>query len=222
MSVRPGLAPSASSAQGQLIFPERDGQPMGETGFHVKGILALVAALESRYRQQEAYVGANMFVYYDPSDPAEVVCPDVFVAFGVRRGERRIWKAWEEGKVPDVVFELTSKSTRREDRYTKPAVYESLGIREYFLFDPEGDYLKPRLQGFRLTEDGYQALSGERLSSEALRLEIFAEDYLLRLYDPASGEVLRTPAEHEAAARNAEVELARLRAELERLKKGEK
>jgi len=140
----------------------------------------------------------------------------------VRRGERRIWKAWEEGKVPDVVFELTSKSTRREDRYTKPAVYESLGIREYFLFDPEGDYLKPRLQGFRLTEDGYQALSGERLSSEALRLEIFAEDYLLRLYDPASGEVLRTPAEHEAAARNAEVELARLRAELERLKKGEK
>jgi len=212
-----GSVQSSAPTQ-ELVFPESDSKPMGETGFHVKCALAIIAMLESRFRRQDVYVGAYMFVYSDPADPSEVVCPDVFVVFGVRPGERRTWKVWEEGKAPDVVFELTSKGTRHEDRYTKPAIYEELGVREYFLFDPEGDYLNPRLQGFRLADSGYQPLTGERLHSERLGLELLIEDRLLRFHDPATDQMLRTPAEYEEATQAAEAEITRLRDELARLR----
>lgn len=202
---------------------------MGESGIHVKRVIAIVTALESHYRRRaDVYVGANMFVYYDPADPALVVCPDVFVAFGVSSGERRTWKVWEEGKAPDVVFELTSKSTRKEDQYTKPAIYEELAVGEYFLFDPLGEYLRPSLQGFRLTADGYQPLAGERLASGLLGLELSLEGNHLRFSDPSTGSVLRAPAEYEDLARAAEAratateeEARRLRQELERLRRGQ-
>lgn len=38
--------------------------------------------------------------------------------------------------VPDVVFEILSGSTRSRDRGEKKAIYESNGVREYWLVDP--------------------------------------------------------------------------------------
>jgi len=209
---------------------------MGETGFHVHCAIAIVNALSGRYRAAgNVYVGAKLFVYFDPGDPSKVVCPDVFVALGVSPHERRIWKVWEEGKGPDVVFEITSKGTRKEDRYVKPDKYEDLGVREYYLFDPLGEYLKPRLQGYQLAEAGYQPVASadaDRLTSEILGLELFALDNLLRFYDPATGKTLPLYAELEETAREAEeraqaeaaaraqaeARLAALEAELRRLR----
>ena len=50
-------------------------------------------------------------------------------------GNRRIYKLWEEGRAPQVIFEVTSRSTRREDLRSKHDLYERLGVSEYFLFD---------------------------------------------------------------------------------------
>ena len=62
--------------------------------------------------------------------------------------------AWKEhGRLPAVVFEFTSRKTQREDTDTKLPLYErTLRTPEYFLFDPTGDYFRPRLQGYRLPE----------------------------------------------------------------------
>ncbi len=203
-----------------LVFPETDGQPMGETGFHIKCIIAIVNALEGRYRgRTDVYIGADMLLYYTPTEPGDMVSPDVFVAFGVGAHERRTWKLWDESKAPDVVFEITSKSTRKDDQYIKPLIYEELGVPEYFLFDPLGEYLKPhRLQGFQLIEGGYQPLTGDRLTSNVLGLELMVKDDFLRFYDPAAKLLLPTTAELETVAREAEAEAARLREELARLR----
>ena len=48
-----------------------------------------------------------------------------------------------------MVFEITSRGTRLEDLGTKRALYAMLGVREYFLYDPLGEYLQPPLQGYR-------------------------------------------------------------------------
>jgi hypothetical protein len=103
------------------------------------------------------------------------------------------------------------------------------------MFDPTGDYLKPRLQGDRLVGDRYLRLEpvGGRLYSEQLGLELVQEGESLYLYDPVRKERLPTAleqarraesadrrAEEEAAARAAaEAETARLRAELEALRR---
>src|SRR5574341_1212977 len=120
-----------------IEYPESDGQPMGETGFHVSLIANFLTMLRAYLRNRtDVYVGANMFIYYRQGDPRKSVAPDLFIAFGVSEHERRVWKVWEEGKGPDVVFEFSSRETWDEDLGSKKGLYEWMGVQEYFLFDP--------------------------------------------------------------------------------------
>ncbi|MBI4768830.1 MAG: Uma2 family endonuclease [Chloroflexi bacterium] len=217
---------------------------MAETGYHVTLIAYFLAMLRSLFRdRKDVYVGANMLMYYREDDPRRSVAPDVFVVFGVPGHERRVWKVWEEGKGPDVVFEFTSRSTRDEDLGSKKGLYEWMGVREYFLFDPLGEYLKNRLQGHLLTGDGFHPIlpAGEKgLPSEYLGVYLRLAGDELQMFRRDSGERLLPPPElalvleeaeerleetqgrleEEASARRAaEAEVARLREELQRLRR---
>lgn len=216
-----------------IEYPESDGKPMAETDVHIQQLIYLREALRDYFRQDpNVYVAGNLFVYYVEGDPSQGVSPDVFVVKGVPKGDRRFFQVWKEGKAPDVVFELTSKRTRYEDLGAKKGIYEVLGVQEYFLFDPLGEYLRPPLMAFRLLPEGYRQVEEEPLISQVLGLELRVEGNLLRLVDPRTGEKLLTPqeaqearrqaeqraAEEVEARRKAEAELERLRAELARLK----
>ena len=61
------------------------------------------------------------------------------------------YKLWEEPKAPDFVLEITSRSTRAEDQGRKREVYASLGVREYWLFDPTGTGSLRPFRGFAYT-----------------------------------------------------------------------
>jgi Uma2 family endonuclease len=220
---------------GEVEYPASDGELMAETGFHVTLIAYILSMLRAFFRErQDVYVGSDMFIYYEEGDPQRRVAPDTFVIFGVPNHERRSWFTWKEGKGPDVVFEFTSKGTQEEDRWRKKGLYEWLGVKEYFLFDPLDEYLSPRLQGFRLIDGAYTPilLVNGQLRSEVLGLTLGGEGHMLTLTGTKTGERLLPPpellnayrtlearAEEEADARRAaEAEVARLRAELERLK----
>ncbi len=56
---------------------------------------------------------------------------------------RKTYKLWLERRVPCLAVDVTSLSTRRKDEKKKP-LYARLGVKEYFRFDPEGEYLNPR------------------------------------------------------------------------------
>jgi Uma2 family endonuclease len=201
-----------------IRYPETDGKPMGETDIHIAQIIDLLFALTRYFREDpQVYVAADLLLYYVEGDPKEFVVPDVFVVRGVPKGERRIYKLWEEGRAPDVVFEITSASTRREDLGTKRVLYADLGVKEYFVFDPTGEDLRPPLRAFRLSGSEYQPLK-EPVFSEVLGLKLQIVDKHLRLFDPRTGKRLLTPAEADAAREAAEAEVERLRAELEKLK----
>jgi Uma2 family endonuclease len=201
-----------------IRYPETDGKPMGETDIHIAQIIDLLFALTRYFREDpRVYVAADLLLYYVEGDPKEFVVPDVFVVRGVPKGQRRIYKLWEEGRAPDVVFEITSASTRREDLGTKRVLYADLGVKEYFVFDPTGEDLRPPLRAFRLSGSEYQPLK-EPVFSEVLGLELQIVDKHLRLFDPRTGKRLLTPAEADAAREAAEAEVERLRAELEKLK----
>ena len=101
------------------------------------------------------------------------VSPDVLVVFGVAKHPRENYLLWEEGRGPNVVIELTSASTRKEDTDTKFALYQDvLKIPEYFLFDLLGHYLNPRFQGYRLVRGQYRPMKLENggLTSRQLGL----------------------------------------------------
>ncbi len=213
----------------EVEYPASDGKPMGETGFHIKLIVYVISLLETYFRHRsDVYVGGDMFVYYEEGDPRRCFAPDVFVAFGVSNKERRSWFTWKENKVPDVIFEFTSKETREEDLWTKRGLYQWLGVKEYFLFDPLDEYLKPCLQGFRLIDGEYRAIPevNNSLQSESLGLTLSADGNRLALTETATGKrllplhELQEVYQKEIESRqSAEKEIERLRAELDRLKK---
>ena len=54
------------------------------------------------------------------------------MAFGVPKHNRWTYKLWEEGQAPAFVMEVASRGTWREDEGRKAALYERLGVREYW------------------------------------------------------------------------------------------
>jgi hypothetical protein len=140
-----------------------------------------------------------------------VVVPDVFVAIGAPKRDRFSYMLWTELKGPDFVLEITSRSTRSEDQGSKRGIYAFLEIREYWQYDPTGDYLMPPLQGFRLVDKNYQPLpagiaeNGElSLHSDVLGLDLRLENNKLRFYDPVTGRKLLSYQEIAQARQEAE------------------
>jgi Uma2 family endonuclease len=196
-------------------YPESDGKPMGETEIHIREIIYLFEALGERLREvPDVYVGADMLLYYVEGNPRKFVVPDVFVTRGVPRGERRIYKLWEEGRPPCLIIEVTSDSSRNEDVFDKKALYERLGVEEYVLFDPLQDYLRPALQGFRLVNGRYQPIPAGMdgaILSQTTGVILRIEERGIRAVDAATGVPILSNEEVRA-------ELARLRAENARLR----
>ncbi len=216
----------------EIYYPDSDGRPMADNDPQYYTMTDTRFALEQRFiNDPDVCLGADLLIYYQEGNTRRRFAPDVFVVFGVQKAMRRSYKVWKEGKVPDVVFEFASENTWREDIGKKYKLYQKLGIREYFLFDPSGRYFHPQLRGYGLWKGRYQAMPEltEKLGktgyySPILNLELWMREnsadktaempYLLRFYDPVSGDWLRTPAEEAEARRKVEAELTRLRAEL--------
>ncbi|NJN67568.1 MAG: Uma2 family endonuclease, partial [Chloroflexaceae bacterium] len=197
----------------QVDYPESDGKPMAETDVHRQEMMDLIQMLTDHFADDPTvYISGNLFVYYEEGKPDKVVAPDVFVVKGLDKGLRRTYKLWVEQRVPCTVIEISSRKTAREDRREKYDLYAQLGVPEYFLFDPLGEYLRPPLYGLRLVGKAYQLIGpgadGSVLSTE-LGLRLQRHGRHLSLVDAATGERLLRPAEQRARAE----EQARLAAE---------
>ncbi len=176
-----------------IYYPESDGKPMGETDWHRQAIMRLIDLLTLRYQGLNTYVSGDILMYYVEGNPKKFVVPDVLVVKKHRTQNRRTYRIWDEGRVPDVIIEVTSKKTRKRDEFEKPELYRQLGVRELFLFDPLMEYLDPPLMGFRLTDGRYQQLRFDEtgaLLSEELGLHLRIEDGTLQLIEVSTGERL--------------------------------
>ena len=206
------FAHKTSSAE--PLYPESDGKPMAETDLHAQCLIDLRTALDNYFRNDpNVYVSGNLLVYYVEGNPAKSFAPDVFVVRGVPKGQRRTYKLWEEGVVPQVIIELTSRKTWREDLQTKWELYRELGVQEYFIFDPAYDYLDDPLVGYRLAGGKYEVLevNDQRIKSDALGLELVDTGETLRLFDPHSNQLLPTAQEAQERVAELEAQLVRYR-----------
>jgi Uma2 family endonuclease len=212
---------------GQDVLPCDDGEPM-ETSRHRFLMNLLIDSLGDAWAaRDDFFVGGNMFVYFSELQVKrnDFRGPDVFVVLDVDRKERQSWVAWEEGgRLPDVVIELTSDSTRRVDHVEKKRIYARVWrLPAYYIFDPQ----TAELEGFILDVAGrdYVPLTpdeagdlpvpplGLKLGVRPGKIHEFDGDFL-RWID-AQGEPLPAPTER---ADRAQAEVERLCAELERVR----
>ncbi|MBI3652479.1 MAG: Uma2 family endonuclease [Acidobacteria bacterium] len=189
-------------------YPESDGKPMGETPVHRRLMTELIFQLENFFEQKpDVYVSGNMMMYYVEGAPEKTISPDVFVVRGVEKTlERRIYKIWEEGQAPVVVIELSSRKTRKEDFGKKMELYAELGVKEYFVFDPEYPKKSKPLNAYRLSHGQYLEVlvSNGRVMSKELGLELVDTGATLRLYNPKTKQFLLTSADERQARQQAE------------------
>ena len=171
----------------------------------IYGINVLRIHYEAR---PDVYVSGDLLIYYEEGNPRVSVAPDVFVVFGVEDRMRMNYLVWEEGKAPDFVLEVASENTWREDLGPKRDIYACLGVKEYWIYDPTGEYLSPVLRGLRLVEGRYvpqPAVASSdgvlTLHSETLGLELRAKDGEMRFRDPATDKVYLSHSELAAALR---------------------
>lgn len=217
-----------------IEYPSSDGEPMAESDWQYIPLTDTVSTLRVHYRDRsDVYVAGDMLIYYRINRNDVRVAPDVFAVFGATGNHPRdSWLVWREGRAPDFVMEIASSSTWRREATEKRRIYADMGVTEYVRFDPTGNYFTPALVLETLdgTEYREQPLTtGDdgnlRAHSAVLGLDIaVAPDLTLRLYDPATGEWLRTHQESDAALQDseaarqaAEAEVARLREQLEQL-----
>ncbi len=195
-------------------YPESDGKPMGETDWHIYWTLQLRQLLQAHYKDQRVYVGSDMFIYYEEGNPKKSVAPDCFVVFDCDPKFRRVFKVWEEKRVPGVIFEITSRSSLDHDLNEKPKLYASWGVQEYYIFDPEAECISPALRGFQLSERSVIEMEGPLFVSSQLRCQIHLREGQLELLDLVTGEQWQT------REQLLETENAKLRREIEQLRKG--
>lgn len=185
-----------------------------------------IRALRVRYAADPGFfAGGDLGLLFERGNPAAVMAPDLLVSFGAGGGARSSYKLWE-APVPDLVMELLSPKTWRRDVEAKPALYEELGVREFWLFDPFGKLPRP-VNGWLLDADGayapVPALPDGGCRSAVLDLDLVAHGDGFRFRDPVTGELLPDHAEtatalrvSETARRTAETRVAELEALLRR------
>ena len=215
------------STDTEIFYPSEDGEPLAETSVHADAIMATVAVLRNylaeKFAARSPVVLADQFLYYAQGFPRLRVAPDVMVIFDIAQKPYDNYKIWETGKIPSVIFEVTSESTQAHDQTKKQELYESIGVLEYWLFDPKGEWMPEKLRGYRRqanlpakAEDllVYEAIADGLSQVLELRLEVAGS--LINFYRQDNGEKLLIPSEL-AAAWQEEIQRAELAEERARL-----
>ena len=119
-----------------IDYPTSDGRPMAETELHRDLMIDLIETLKEWYKDDSmTSVSGNILLFYEEGNRRRHISPDVLVTHGIPKKLRDYYLLWEEGKAPDMVIELTSKSTAKEDLRKKFDLYrDTLKVKEILPF----------------------------------------------------------------------------------------
>jgi Uma2 family endonuclease len=226
----------------ELFLNPQVGDQMTQGSRHVNTARAIADRLEDFFQPApDVLVTFDLKHLFGPglSQPS----PDVSVIRGVRdkEADRESFDVIAEGVRPCLVIEVVSPLSsriRKTDLEDKVILYRRVGIPEYLIVDSQFRDRRFRLLGYRLGPSGYEPIEPDaegRLFSETTGLwfQVTSDGRCVQIFEHPSGRPLPTrqeikemaqeieeKAKTEAEARKAaEAEVARLRAELDRLRK---
>jgi len=141
------------------------------------------------------YVSMDRWLRLDPHVPSDKLLPDFLIARHLLAQQWGVdeYLPWVVGKAPEVLGEFLSPSSEKADQGEKPERYGKLGVQEYFLFDPDGKYHVPRIQGWRLHRDGSRTALPRRadggIDSHLLPVRFRLMDDHVGVIDTRTGEL---------------------------------
>jgi Uma2 family endonuclease len=203
------------------IYPESDGKPMSDNTKQYRWIVKIKEGLETLFEKKDVFVAADLFWYPVKGDSGTKAAPDVMVALGRPKGDRRSYRQWEEGNTaPQVVFEILSPGNTDAEMEKKFDFYEKYGVQEYYIYDPDENgfeawvRLGPRLREIKNTRIYTSPLLKIRFDMTGDELVIFRPDRE-KFLSPLETEQQRR--REKERARKAEKEVLRLAEKLREL-----
>ncbi len=126
-------------SQTDLSLPDSDGKPMADNTEQFRWIVMIKENLEVLFTDDETvFIAGDLLWYPVPTRIISPVAPDVMVVFGRPKGKRDSYRQWREENIPlQVVFEILSPSNNAEEMERKLEFYDTYGIEEYYLYDPD-------------------------------------------------------------------------------------
>lgn len=140
-----------------IQYPASDGQPMSDNTTQFRWIVTIQGGLDAVFRDDpNIFVAGNLLWYPVEGDINIRVAPDIFVAFGRPKKDRGSYLQWLEANIaPQVVFEVVSPGNRAGMLINKFKFYETYGVEEYYLYDPENE----DLSGWRRADGDLRVIS---------------------------------------------------------------
>jgi hypothetical protein len=89
-----------------IEYPESDGLSMADNTIQFRWISTIMWELDALFvHNPDVFVAGNLLWYPFEGAPTIRIGPDILVAMGRPRGDRRSYKQWEEeNQAPQVVF----------------------------------------------------------------------------------------------------------------------
>ncbi len=128
----------------EIHYPSSDGQPIAENTLQFKWIHALHLGFDLLFQHRpDVFIASDLLWYPVEGDPKTTRAPDLMIAFDRPKGERLSYRQWEEDDVaPQIALEVLSPSNRGEELKRKHAFYQTYGVEEYYVYDPDTDELR--------------------------------------------------------------------------------
>ncbi|MEI6064614.1 MAG: Uma2 family endonuclease [Pseudanabaena sp. ELA748] len=168
----------------EIIYPDSDGKPMADNTKQFELIVEIKKGLDLLYiNEPNVFIAGDLFWYPVQGQSKIVTAPDVMVVFGRPKGDRGSYKQWQEENIaPQVVFEILSPSNDRLEMSRKILFFERHKVEEYYLYDPETNFLDIWIRTSEGLEpiaqsDGWTSLRlGVRFDISTGRLQLYKPD----------------------------------------------
>lgn len=179
----------------EIYYPDTIENDMPEGIKHFLLSVQLISTLLAFFaNRNDVKIFGNLMFYYEEGNPRKYISPDLMVCLGLENSPERVYKLWETKVVPAVVIELASETTWFNDVSKKLAIYQNLGVQEYYIYDLEYEYLPEPLIAYHLIKGEFEKveIKNRRILSESLNLELVDTGETLRFFNPETEDYLMT------------------------------
>ncbi len=144
----------------QVVYSDSDGLPMADNTLQFQWIVTIKEGLEALFRDRpDVFVAGDLLWYPVQGNPTIRRAPDALVVFGRPKEYRGSYvQHREDGIAPQVTFEVRSPNNTRNEMEHKRQFYETYGVEEYYLYDPDHG----TLEGWVRRDDQLQRIDSIR------------------------------------------------------------
>ncbi|CAN2048119.1 putative restriction endonuclease domain-containing protein [Candidatus Magnetomoraceae bacterium gMMP-13] len=174
----------------KVIYPDSDGKPMADNTIQYRWIVKIKENLELIFENNpNVFIAGDLLWYPIENNNIIRTAPDVMVVIGRPKGDRGSYRQWEEDDIcPRVTFEILSPGNRAGEMEKKRKWYETYGVKEYYLYDPERVDLKCWIRA----EDEFRPVNNiQGWISPELKIRFELHDELI-IYRPDGQKFLTT------------------------------